>query len=62
VKGFRKFKDRWGSFIFLILGVLFIIGFHDMPALWVPIAFVFVVGWILGERADRRSKSGRKSE
>jgi hypothetical protein len=62
VKGFRRFKDRWGSVVFLILGVLFIIGFHDVPALWIPVVLVFVVGWLLGERADRRNRAGRRSK
>jgi hypothetical protein len=62
VKAFRKLSARWGSLIVLTLGLLFIIGFHNMPALWVPVALVVFVGWLLGERADHRDKSGRKSE
>jgi hypothetical protein len=42
MKRLRKFNARWGSFAFLVLGLVFIIGFHDVPALWVPMVLIFL--------------------
>jgi cobalamin synthase len=60
VKGFRKFKARWGRVIVLVFGLIVIAGFHNVPALWVPMAAVFLIGWILGERSDRRRQAEQK--
>jgi hypothetical protein len=55
MKGFRRFKAKWGKLIFLIAGLMIIVGYHDVPALWIPMVVVFLLGWILGERSDRRA-------
>jgi uncharacterized membrane protein YoaK (UPF0700 family) len=52
--------DRFGFLIAPVAILLTIIGFYGQPALWVPLALIFVAAWIMGVRRDWKAKLSRK--
>lgn len=60
MRSFRSSMHRFGPPIFVIAMLLFIAGFHQLPALWIPLVAVFVVMWIMGVRSDRKAATPRR--
>ena len=57
MKRFHSSIDRWGHLVVPAIVLLFIIGFHELPVLWIPLVVIFVAVWIMGVRSDRKRRS-----
>ena len=60
MKAFRRIVVRFGSVVVPLTLLLIIVGFHELPALWVPLVVIFVIAWIMGARGDRKARAARK--
>lgn len=60
MKAFRRIVVRFGSVVVPLTILFIIVGFHELPALWVPLVVILVLVWIMGVRGDRKAKSARK--